>query len=104
MVSTMLCATLIILGVVIVLIPLAYIHWFLIIELPRKIGYLRFCAILFCYVIFLAILVVLISAGYVNLVLAMALDFFVDLCGVYYLKKEFIATLKKDLKIEKDMG
>jgi len=91
---------LIILGGLIILIPLSYIEWFLIVELRKKLEYLRFATIVFCYFIFLAIIVVLLSGRYVSLLLAFILAVIPDLWGVYYLRKELIATVKNDLKMK----
>jgi hypothetical protein len=91
---------LLILGSFIILVPLSYIDCFLIVELRRKLGYLRFAAIVFCYLILLAMIVVLLSGGVVSLLLAFIFAAIPDLWGLYYLRKEFVATVKKDLKLK----
>lgn len=73
-------------------------YWFLISELPRKMGYLRFVAIAFCDIVFFATLIFLLSAGYISLLLLMILALIVDLLGVYYLKDEFVRSVKKDFR------
>jgi hypothetical protein len=90
---------LIVIGILI-LIPLSYIHWFLIIELPKKLGYLKFVLVLICYIFFCGIMVYLLSTGYPNLILFFISLIIVDLLGVYYLRKEFMDTVKKDFKIK----
>ena len=90
---------LIIIGIL-VLIPLSYIHWFLIIELPKKLGYFKFILILICYVVFVGFMTFLLSEGSLNLILFLILIMLVDLLGMYYLRKEFIDSIKKDFKIK----
>jgi hypothetical protein len=94
---------LIIIGILI-LIPLGYIYPFLIIELPKKFGYFKFYLILICYVIFFGLLVFLMTIDYLNFFLFLILAMIPYLLGVYYLREEFVATIKKDFKIESGKG
>ena len=94
---------LIVIGILIY-IPLSYIYYFLLFALPKKYGYFKFALILICYVIFIGLLVFLMTANYLNLFLFLILLIVPDLLGVYYLREEFVATIKEDLKIKSGKG
>jgi hypothetical protein len=44
------------------------------------------------------------TANYLNLFLFLILLIVPDLLGVYYLREEFVATIKEDLKIKSGKG
>ena len=86
---------LLIILVVIFSLPLAYIQYFIFIELPKKIGYLKFCLILFCHIVAGVMAVQLLMEDYLNLLtfyLFFVAGIFIE---VYvFLRKEFIADIK----------
>ncbi len=90
----------IILGIL-VYVPLAYIQWFLIIELRNKYGYLRFVLILFGFIIFYAVITFLLSQGYINFITFLLLPIIINLIGAWFLRKEFANDLRKIFKLKK---
>jgi len=86
---------LIVLGIIIVS-PLAYIEGFLLIELPKKIGRLKFYGILIIYITVIIIAVMLLSLGYLKLWSFAILILSINLLGVLYLRKEFVISLRED--------
>jgi hypothetical protein len=85
----------VVIGVILIILPLAYIHYFLIIELPKKYGYLNFLIMLAAYLILVAAGTLLFSLGLPGLVLFFLLLCIVDSIGVLFLRNEFIADAKK---------
>lgn len=79
-------------------VPLTYTYAFLLIELPKKLGYFKFVLILICYIFFCGIMVFLLSESYLDLILFFILLILPDLLGVYYLRREFIDTIKRDFQ------
>lgn len=94
---------LIIIGILIS-IPLSYTYYFLLIELPKKLGYLKFVSVLICHIFFGGMMVFLLSEGYINLILFFISFTLPGILGLYYLRKEFIDSIKKDFKIKSGKG
>jgi|SRR5208283_4356646 len=88
--------------VIFIAIPLAYIRWFLIIELPKKLGYFKFGLVSIVYIIFFGCAVLLLTDGHLNFILFVIFNMLIDLPGVYYLRKEFISALKSDFTMKGD--
>lgn len=80
--------------IIIFSIPLTYIYYFLIGELPKKIGYPKFILVILGYIILVAIAVELLMEGYLNLLSFYLFFVLTDLVGVWFLRKEFIADMK----------
>ncbi len=83
--------------ITIILLILVYIESFLIIELPRRIGRLKFYLVLVCYIFTIAFLVFLLSLNYLNLQLFVMLIIGINLTGIWFLKNEFKKELKEDV-------
>jgi len=82
------------------LIPLGYIYYFLIIELRKKFGYLKFSTILIGYLILWVVLTQLLSEGHINIVTYIISPILLNLLGVYYLRHEFVSQMKRLFKIK----
>ena len=90
----------IILGILIY-VPLAYIQWFLILELKNKYGYFRFVLILFGFIIFYAVIIFLLSQGYISFITFLLLPIIINLIGVWFLRKGFVKDLRKLFTLKK---
>lgn len=85
---------------IIILAPLSYIQAFLIIELPKKFGYLKFFVILLCYIFFWVLNVFLLTEGYVNLLFFLLAPILLQSVGVYLLRTQFITDMREELLID----
>lgn len=71
----------------IILSPLAYIEYFIIIELKRKIGFLNFSLLIIVFIIFLSI-AVQISSSFGGIIPIFGIGILVQFVSLYYLRKE----------------
>lgn len=81
----------------IILLTLVYIESFLLIELPRRIGRLKFYGVLVCYIFTIAFLVLLLSMGYLRFQFFVILIVGINLTGVWFLRNAFKKELKEDI-------
>ena len=86
---------------ILIFLPLGYIYSFLLVELPRRVGYFKFILILLGYVISFGVIVCLLSGGYLNSLLFLIFPTLACLLGVYCLRKEFMISIKKDFGFTK---
>ena len=73
----------------------SYITYFIIGELPKKIGYPKFILVCIAYILFIALML---PVSYIKLVgpfISLAFIIFSPLLGVWYLRTEFVDGLKK---------
>lgn len=79
-----------ILGLIAVVLTLllTFLHYFLLIELKKSLGYLKFIIVLFGYVITLVFLIFLLTGGYINLFAFVIAYLFVLFLGVLYLERK----------------
>lgn len=81
----------------IILLPLTYIQGFLIIELGKKLGYLKFLIIFLFYIGFWGLIVHLLTIGYIGLLVFFVAPIIVQCFGVFLLRKDFRKAVKEDL-------
>lgn len=73
----------------------SYITYFLIGELPKKIGYPKFILVCIAYILLIALMI---PVAYIKLVgpyISLTFIIFSPLPGVWYLRTEFVDGLKK---------
>lgn len=84
---------------IILMLPITYVHYFLIDTIRKKFGYAFSTLFLLLYVIIIALLVYLLTNGYLNLYISIFIYIFILCMSVIYFKKEFIIDVKEFIKI-----
>lgn len=74
--------------------PSSYIYYFLISELPKKIGYLKFILVCLAYILLIALMIPIIYVRVLGPFIYLAFLLFSPLLGAWYLRAEFIDSLK----------
>lgn len=85
-------------ALIIVFSPFAYIWGFLIVRLPKKYGYFKFGVILLCYILVIALSTLLLTKGAIGLVIFFLIPNLLLLLGIFPLKDEFKTTLKETFR------
>ncbi|HLE42049.1 MAG TPA: hypothetical protein VI956_11125 [Nitrospirota bacterium] len=80
--------------ILVVFLPLGYIYYFLIWQLPKKFGFFRRWSIVFGYIFIFFIDTYLLSEGFIGLLIFFLVPLLIQLGGAYY----FRAELKEDLQ------
>jgi O-antigen ligase len=87
-------------GILTLLIPIGYIYYFLIVELRRKFGYLKFSLILLGYIIFWVVITLLLSEDHISVATYILSPILLNLLCVYYLKQEFVNEIKQLFRVK----
>ncbi len=80
--------------IIVVSLPLTYIYYFLIWQLPKKFSFVKRWSIVFGYIFIFFIDTYLLSEGLIGLLIFFFVPLLIQLGGAYY----FRADLKKDLQ------
>ena len=78
---------------IIVLAPLSYVYYFLIVHLKAKLGLLKYCLLLLCYIIAWMITVFILTAGLINLLVFVLIHLIILFVGVWNEREEFIKSI-----------
>jgi hypothetical protein len=81
-------------SLVLLLAPLTYSYYFLIVEFPKKYGYAIFTLALLSYLGTIVIGTILLKYGTVGLITLFALPLILQVIGVYVLRDKFIEGLR----------
>ncbi len=76
-------------------IPLTYIGYYFLIELPKKYGYWKFSLLLLSYILIIVVNTYFLSTGLVGLLTFILVPILIQLIGVYWFRKEISDELKK---------
>jgi hypothetical protein len=85
---------------IIACLPVVYIYYFLIIELPKKYGYLRFTIIAIFYILIIALCTLLLDQDVIGLIAFIAIPNLILLLGAWFLRAELKKLSKRHSKIE----
>ena len=93
---------LIILLIIISLPGASYVSTSIYIDLPKKVGYIKYLLIILFYIMFGAFTIYLLTVGYIDLLSLLVLNILIEIPVIYYLRKEIIGRLKKDFTMKGD--
>ncbi len=82
---------------ILILSPLSYIQAFLIIELRKKLGFLKFLLIFLGYICLWIADVYLLTLSYISLLPFVLIPVFVQIFGIFLLRKKFMIEIKRDI-------
>lgn len=77
------------------LLPFMYTYNFLLVELPRRYGYVKFIVIIISYVLLLSVMTVLLSAGTLPLTIYFFTIIGVQVVGVWILRDSLMERLSR---------
>jgi hypothetical protein len=75
--------------------PFLFIYYFLIWQLPKRFGFVKRWAIVFCYILIFAVDTYLLSEGIINVLVFILIPMTMLIYGLFYFKDEFRERLKK---------
>lgn len=92
--------TYLLMALVTILFPLGHIQYFILIELKKKIGIIKFIFSIILYLIGISFSVQLLTSGFAGGVyLLIGVHFFFQVAAIYFLKEEFSKEMEIYLKI-----